>query len=98
MASGMKILLFGDQTIEARTYVRNQLVVTKSDPLLCHFLAQVNIALRHEIVKLSPLEKGLIPTFTNIEELAKLYDAGPAFNVGVGSALLCIAQLADYLE
>lgn len=98
MASEMKILLFGDQEFNRHTYLRTQLLGGRTSPLLASFFHRVNLALRREIAQLSPLEAKNIPAFSTIEELLDRTHSEPALHVGVESALLCISQLAHYIE
>lgn len=91
----MRILLFGDQVIERHAYLRSQLLGGRASPILGSFFHRVNLALRREISQLSPLEAKNIPAFSTIDELL---DRTQALHVGVETALLCISQLAHYIE
>lgn len=62
------------------------------------FLEQAGSALREEIDRLPSLQRNTIPEFSTILELNKLYHAGTIKNPAVDSALLCIAQLSQYIE
>lgn len=94
----MRILLFGDQVFDRHTYLRSQLLVGRTNPVLAFFFHRVNLALRREIAQLSPLEARNIPAFSTIEELLDRTYSEPALHVGVESALLCVSQLAHYIE
>lgn len=66
--------------------------------MLASFFRRVNLALRREIAQLSPLEAKNIPDFSTIDELLDRTLGQSAPHVGVESALLCISQLAHYIE
>lgn len=94
----MKILLFGDQVFDRHAYLRTQLLGGRASPVLASFFRRVNLALRREIAQLSPLEAKNIPDFSTIDELLDRTPCESAPHVGVESALLCISQLAHYIE
>ncbi|CAF9907651.1 MAG: hypothetical protein HETSPECPRED_007202 [Heterodermia speciosa] len=94
----LRILLFGDQSSDTRSYLRNQLLTGRTNPLLCLFFDRVTLALRQEISELSPLERRHIPTFSSIDELADRSRPQVKTHPGIDSALLCISQLAHYFE
>lgn len=98
MAGEMKILLFGDQAPDRRTFFQTQLLAGRASPLLRLFLQKLNLALRREVANLSPLESKNIPPFSTIEELVDRTGSKQVNHVGVESALLCISQLAHYIE
>lgn len=98
MAGDMKILLFGDQTTDPREHLCDRLLAGRSNVLLSHFIQRVGIALKNEIAQLSRSQRDGIPDFSTIEELADRSLIGEVAHPGVTSALLCISQLAKYLE
>ncbi|KAI4129005.1 MAG: hypothetical protein LQ338_002472 [Usnochroma carphineum] len=98
MAGDMKILLFGDQTSDPREHLRAQLLAGRSNVLLSHFIQQVGVALKNEIAQLAWSERDAIPDFSTIEELADRSLISGVVHPGLTSALLCISQLAKYLE
>ncbi len=98
MAGEMRILLFGDQALDPHAYVRSQLLAGRTNPLLCLFLQRVSVALSREIAQLSPLERKNIPSFSTVEELVDRTQSSHIFHTGIESALLCISQLAHYIE
>jgi len=98
MAGEMRILLFGDQALDPHAYVRSQLLAGRTNPLLCLFLQRVSVALSREIAQLSPLERKYIPSFSTVEELVDRTHSSQIFHAGIESALLCISQLAHYIE
>lgn len=98
MAGEMRILLFGDQVLDPHAYIRSQLLAGRTNPLLCLFLQRVSVALSREIAQLSPLERKYIPGFSTIEELVDRNRSSQTYHAGIESALLCISQLAHYIE
>ncbi len=94
----MRILLFGDQALDPHTYVRSQLLAGRTNPLLCLFLQRVGVAINHEIAQLSPVERKYIPSFSTIEELVDRAHSSQFYHAGIESTLLCISQLAHYIE
>ena len=98
LSGELRVLLFGDQALDTRAFIRNQLIVGRTNPLLCIFLDRVTLALRREISELSPLERKYIPSFSTIDELTNRTSPQQHSHPGVDSALLCISQLDQYLE
>ncbi|KAI9814067.1 MAG: Type I Iterative PKS [Pycnora praestabilis] len=98
MPGEMKIFLFGNQVEDTGSYIRRQLLLGRSNPLLSSFLQRVSLALRYEFGHLSPLERKNVPDFTTIEELVDRYYSSGVSHAGVERALLCISQLTYYME
>lgn len=98
MADQMAFLLFGDQSL----IIRDCLIDFFAGPsrgILCKsFLERSASALREELDRLSNVDRRRIPTFTSIQELNERYHSGTTKNAGLESALLCVTQLALYLE
>lgn len=94
----LRILLFGDQTVDTQIFIRNQLVVGRTNSLLCIFLDRVAIALRQEVSELSPLERRRIPSFTTVDDLVDRAYSIQGIHPGIDSALLCISQITQYFE
>ena len=94
----LRVLLFGDQSLDNRPYLRTQLLAGRTNPLLCLFLTRASNALKQEVNELSPLERKHIPQFSSIDELADRNDPQSKTHAGIDSALLCISQLAHYFE
>ena len=98
MDGEMRILLFGDQALDPHSYIRTQLLAGRTNPLLSLFLQRASVALKREIAQLSPLEQKYIPSFSTIEELVDRAHSTQSYHTGIESALLCISQLAHYIE
>lgn len=98
MTGVMDILLCGDQVSDSHAYLRSQLLGGRSNHILGFFFQQVNFALRREIAQLSPLEVNHIPAFSTVEELVNRDSSQSKHHAGIQNALLCISQLAHYME
>ena len=93
----MRIFLFGNQALVNRAQIQQQLVEGRGNPFLSLLLQRCADALRHEVSQLSPLERNAIPPFNTIDELNDR--AGNSdVHEGVQNALLCISQLAQYVQ
>lgn len=98
MAVDMKILLFGDQTVDPRENLRGQLLSGRRNVLVSDLFQKVGTALKYEISQLSHPERDGIPSFATLEELLDRLSTTQAIHSGIASALLCVSQLAEYLE
>lgn len=93
----MKLLLFGDGALVSRAHIQKQVLESRGNPFLSLFFQRSSDALRHETAQLSPLRRDLIPAFNTIDELNERTNSKQA-HAGVQNALLCISQLAHYIE
>lgn len=96
--SKMAFLLFGDQSLDTHGFIDNFYRHVTPSILSKAFLDQVSSALCHEVDRLSNLEKNRIPSFTSIEDLNEHYHDRGVKHSGIEGALLCISQIAHYLE
>lgn len=98
MSEKMAFLLFGDQSLDTHIFL-NDFCRRGNPSVLAHsFLEKVGIALKHEIKKFSSLDRQRLPLFSSIQQLNEEYNKLPLKHCGVDSALLCITQLANYIE
>ena len=98
MAPSTRLLFFGNEIADESHSLREQLVLGRANPFLCLFLQKAHLKLRREISQLSPLGRSRVPSFSTIEELAERASALTTRHAGIESALLCISQLARYIE
>lgn len=98
MAEKMAFLLFGDQAVDIHGFLADFFKSGALSTLAQSFLDAVAAALRAEVDQLSVLERRRVPQFTSIKELNDRYHAKDIKNAAVDSALLCIAELAHYIE
>lgn len=98
LSGELRVLLFGDQALDTRSFLHNQLIVGRTNPLLCLFLDRTTLALRQAVSELSPLEQGSVPPFSSIDDLVTRSSEYPKGFPAVDSALLCISQIAQYFE
>lgn len=93
----LRVFLFGNQALVNRAQIQQQLVDARGNPFLGLFLQRCSDALRHEIAQLSPLERQSVPAFNTVDELNDRAGRSDAHE-GVQNALLCISQLAQYIQ
>ncbi|CAG8979843.1 hypothetical protein HYALB_00002615 [Hymenoscyphus albidus] len=94
----MAFILFGDHSVDTYSFLANFCHHSSPSLLSKTFLDQVSDALSREIQSLSNLERNKIPHFVSIEDLNQRYHDRGIKHAGVEGALLCITQLAHYLE
>lgn len=98
MADRLTFLLFGDQSLDTHAFLsgvyraRNQGILTKA------FLHQAGDALRNEMETLGRLARSTLPEFQTLQQLNEKYHAQDRKHPGLDGALLCITQLAHYIE
>jgi hypothetical protein len=98
MADQMAFLLFGDQSLDTHSFLADFCRQGNPSVLSKAFLYQAGEALREEIEQLPRLERKKIPVFRTLQQLNEKYHAQSIKYPGIDSALLCIAQLAHYIE
>lgn len=94
----MAYRLFGDQSLDAYECLAGFSRRTNLNVLTKSFLDQAAFALQDEVDHLSPVDRQRIPPFCTIQELNERYNLASSKNSALDSALLCITQLADYIE
>lgn len=98
MADQMAYLLFGDQSLDTHGFLADFCRQGSPSILAKTFLHQAGAALREEIDRLPRLERQKIPIFRTLQQLNTRYHAQTIKYPGIDSALLCITQLAHYIE
>jgi hypothetical protein len=98
MADKLAFLLFGDQSTDTHGFLAEFFRQPERGILANAFLEQVRHALRREIEGLPKVERSKLPKFLTIQNLNERYHAQGLKHPGVDGALLCISQLAHYIE
>jgi hypothetical protein len=98
MADQMSFLVFGDQSLNIHECLVDFLSRGDHGILSKSFLERTNSALQEEVDRLSNIDRRRIPTFNSIQQLNERYHVQAQKNAALDSALLCIAQLALYIE
>jgi len=98
MADKMAFLLFGDQSLDAHGFLAEFCRQGNPSILAKAFLERATQALREEVDGMGKIERQNIPTFRTLFQLNERYHAKSIRHPGIDSALLCIAQLAHYIE
>ncbi|TVY82590.1 Non-reducing polyketide synthase PKS12 [Lachnellula suecica] len=95
--SGMDIILFGDQAIDIRTFLK-KVLLRQNSYLLSSFLSRSYDVLRHEVSQLPKHHRVRIPAFSTVHELVERYYSAGREDCAVESSLACVAQLAHYIS
>ncbi|KAI0881801.1 polyketide synthase [Annulohypoxylon maeteangense] len=98
MADQMAFLLFGDQSLDTHGFLADFYRRGNPGVLSKEFLRLAGDALKDEVERLPQEERRNIPTFRKLQQLNEKYHAQPVKFPGIDSALLCIAQLAHYID
>jgi hypothetical protein len=98
MADQMAFLLFGDQSLTIHDCLADFLIGANHGILCNSFLEKTVSGLQEELERLSSIDRRRIPAFATIQDLNERYHAGTRKNAALDSALLCVAQLALYIE
>ncbi|KAI0896590.1 polyketide synthase [Annulohypoxylon nitens] len=98
MADQMAFLLFGDQSLDTHGFLADFYRRGNPSVLSKEFLRLAGDALRDEIDRLPREERRKIPIFRTLQQLNERYHAQQIKFPGIDSALLCIAQLAHYID
>ncbi|KAL9606585.1 MAG: hypothetical protein Q9179_000239 [Wetmoreana sp. 5 TL-2023] len=93
MSSDMKILLFGDQSIDYHNNLREKLH-QKNNSILSSFFEKTNAALREEVALQSGLVRDTIPSFSTLFDLVDWFDEAKVTNPAVESAVCTTCQIA----
>ena len=92
----MDVVLFGDQTVDCRQFLKKALR-RKGCPILSSFLDQVQIALQNEISALPAGSRRHIAPFSNLAEFVERYYTDSQPNTVVDSVITCLAQLTHFI-
>ncbi|KAL5929589.1 hypothetical protein ACKVWE_005336 [Pyricularia oryzae] len=98
MADKLAFLLFGDQSLDTHGFLAEFYRHEDRGILAKAFLDQAAQALRKEIERLPRLERSRLPVFRTLQQLNERYHAQITKHSGLDGALLCVAQLAHYID
>lgn len=98
MTDQMAFLLFGDQSLDTHGFLADFYRLGNPSVLSKAFLEAAGEALRVEVEQLPRVERTKIPMFRTLRQLNERYHAQSIKYPGIDSALLCVAQLAHYIE
>ncbi|KAI2640016.1 polyketide synthase [Xylaria nigripes] len=98
MADQTSFLLFGDQSLETYSFLANFLRQGKPSVYARMFLERATECLRNEVDRLPRVERLKVPIFYTLPQLNEKYHRQPIKCPGIDSALLCMVQLAHYID
>lgn len=93
MALEIKILLFGDQTVDPNPLITGLWHSSKDSITLTAFFDKTSDALRQELALAEPSDRLVFPPFSSIPGLCEAYSRGANPDVAVTTVLLCVYQL-----
>ena len=97
-ATTMFFFLFGDQSLATHSFLADFCRQGKPSILSKAFLELAANALREEVDNLGKLQKSKLPAFRTLSQLNEKYHQQRIKHAGLDAALLCVAQLAHYIE
>ncbi|EFX02617.1 polyketide synthase [Grosmannia clavigera kw1407] len=98
MANRLAFLLFGDQSLDTYAFLSGLCRQDNTGILAQAFLNQATEALRKEVEGLHRIERAKLPVFKTIQQLNEKYHSQDIKHPGLDGALLCITQLAHYID
>lgn len=96
MADHVKLYLFGDQTYDIQTHLKD-LLQKRSNPVVENFLIKAYDAIRAEIYKLPPALRDAYPRFTCVDDLILWNQTGSRL-VPLDMAVTSIYQLGMFIS
>ncbi|KXG47306.1 Acyl transferase/acyl hydrolase/lysophospholipase [Penicillium griseofulvum] len=96
MAGHLKLYLFGDQTYDLQTHLKD-LLQKRNNPVVEHFLVRSYDAVRAEIFKLPPSIREAYPRFTCVDDLIMWNQNGERL-VPLDMAVTSIYQLGMFIS
>ena len=98
MAERLNFLLLGDQSLPVYESLAEFFHRGTFGVLAKSFFDRATSALQTEVDSLPCVDRRKIPTFSNIRQLNQRYHEQRQKTSAIDSALLCIAQIALYIE
>ncbi|PHH52128.1 Conidial pigment polyketide synthase alb1 [Ceratocystis fimbriata CBS 114723] len=96
--SKMAFNLFGDQSLEAYSSLSDFCRLGNPSIVAKVFMERAGAVLRDEIEALPLIERAHIPSFRSLYQLNEEYHYQSRRHSGIDSALLCITQIAMYID
>ncbi|KAL7815101.1 ketoacyl-synt domain-containing protein [Trichoderma gracile] len=98
-ARSVRVIVFGDQSSCSLSKLQ-QLLLKKDNPYLTSFIDRVNHTLRHEVARLTTVERQSFPAFCSIQNLVSrvLKADKHSENAAVESTLATVYQLCCFLN
>ncbi|OIW23644.1 ketoacyl-synt-domain-containing protein [Coniochaeta ligniaria NRRL 30616] len=98
MADRLAFLLFGDQSLDTHGFLADFIRRGDQGILAKTFLEQSGRALWKEVEGLPALDRARLPIFRSLSHLNERYHAQSVKHPGIDGALLCVSQLAHYID
>jgi hypothetical protein len=98
MHDRLAFLLFGDQSLDTHGFLADFMRRGDQGILAKTFLEQSARALLKEIEGLPALDRARLPIFRSLSQLNERYHSQAIKHPGIDGALLCVSQLAHYIE
>ena len=92
-----RLLLFGDQTVEKLSSIKNLVRVSRNSPSLRRFLQEATDVIQTEVAGLSPDERKAFFAFDTLIALAEENAKEEVPNEIVATTLMCIARLGELI-
>jgi len=98
MAEKLNFLLLGGQSVSVHEILAEFFHRESYGILTRSFLSRTASTLQNEVDRLSSVDRRKIPIFANIQQLNQKYHEQTQKTSALDCALLCITQLALYIE
>lgn len=97
MAPGLRVLLFGDQTVQTKAAIQSLIQHSKNSELLQTFLVDAEDVIRIKVAQLENSDKKRFDGFLSLVGLAERHDASEFPDDIRATALITIAQLGELI-
>lgn len=95
MSIKTSVLVFGDQTQDPCPLVRDLVRRSRHSPAAQTFLQSASDALRHDISRLSQIERDAFQSCYSMVDLADKYAESGVLDTAVATVLHCVCQLGN---
>ena len=93
MADRNNVILFGDQTVDPYSLIKQLYRKSRKFLTLQVLFQQTSDILRQELSALEHSDRALFPSFDSILSLAEAYSQSKGHNEAISTVLHCIAQI-----